>query len=197
MAGRGKRKQTSEVKELLLLLALKKAGPIGRYRLKSLLNFTEREGVVRRMLNDLEREGLVSASKTGSKLTSDGELHLKKKLDAYNIVVVEQFDFRELGFNNSYCIHIHGSANNIETVVKHRDDAVRAGALGATIIIYKNGVLKVPKVYPNLSDEYPKIVEGLHHRFNMLDNDVLVVGFAEDKWRALEGAIAAVMKISG
>ncbi len=196
MAGRGKRKRTSEVKELLLLLALKKAGPVGRYRLKNLLNFSEREGVVRRMLNDLERDGLVSASKAGSRLTSEGESHLKEKLDVYNIVMVKQFDFREMGFNNSYCIHVQGSANHIEIVVKHRDDAVRAGALGATIIVYKNGVLKVPKVYPNLSDEYPRIVKGLHREFNLLDNDVLVVGFAEDKWRALEGAIATAMKIS-
>ena len=47
---RGKRKTRDTIKQILLLLIIQREGPIGRYRLKSLLEMPLHEGIVRHML---------------------------------------------------------------------------------------------------------------------------------------------------
>ena len=192
----GRRKKRTEIKELLLILALKKAGPIGRYRLKKILDLSEYEGIVRLMLTDLERKGIISASRKGCKLARKGENLLIKSLDGYNIVKVEQVDLRPLGLNNSFCVHVRDRAEMIRQVALYRDAAVRAGALGAIVLTYMDGILVVPGVYPDLSLEYPKLVDKILQSFNLLNNDVLIWGIAKDEWKALEGALAVATEIA-
>jgi len=192
----GKNKTIIQTKHLLLLLAMRRVGPIGRYRLKEILDLTEHEGIVRRMLEDLESKEYISASKTGSKLTKSGESHLKKILENYCIVKISKLDMHRLGMRNSYCIHLRDQADKIDSVLKHRDDAVRAGALGAVVILFKNGKIEVPRVYSDLSSKDPYVTDLLIKNFDLFDNDMLIIGFADDEWRALEGALGTATRVS-
>jgi predicted transcriptional regulator len=196
MAKGGKHKTRIQTKHLLLLLALRKVGPVGRYRLKEILDLTEHEGIVRRMLKDLESKEHISTSKAGSKLTQAGESHLKKTLKDYSIMKIAKLDMQSLGLRNSYCVHIRDQADKIGSVLKHRDDAVRAGALGAVVVLFKKGKIEVPRVYSDLSSKHQSVANSLIKKFDLLNKDVLIIGFADDEWRALEGALGTATKIS-
>jgi predicted transcriptional regulator len=196
MAEDGKQKTRIQPKHLLLLLALRRVGPVGRYRLKEILDLAEHEGVVRRMLEDLESKDFISTSKRGSILTQAGESYLKNTLEKCSIVKIAKLDMQRLGLRNSYCIHIGDKADKIDSVLKHRDDAVRAGALGALILLFKKGKIEVPRVYSDLSTKDRSVADSIIEGFDLLDNDVLIIGFAADEWRALEGALGTATRIS-
>jgi len=185
-------KRERTLKELLMLLLLKLEGPIGRYRLKEMMGLSEREGVVRQMLADLQKDGYVSASRPGSMLTAEGQDLLNQRLNAYNIVDIKDIDLQELKTGpTSVGIHLKGKADAIHSGIEQRDAAVRAGSTGATILMFKNGLLSIPKVYPNLSSEKPELTNQLYRAFNLTEGDALIIISAKNRWRAMEGALAA------
>ena len=188
----GKRKSRLELKELLMLLLLKLEGPVGRYRLKHMLGMTEHEGVVKLMLADLRQTGHISSNKLGSKLTIKGENLLNQRLKNYSIVTIEDVNISPLEVGLvSVGIHLKGKTDTIKSGIEQRDATVRAGATGATILTYKDGVLGIPKVYPDISSKYPNLNDQIHRLFNLVNRDVLIITSATDRWRALEGALAA------
>lgn len=85
IGGRGSKKKRSDVKELLMLWILKRKSPIGRYRLKYMLGLSEHEGVVRQMLEEFQKQGYVSASRSGCVLTDRGKSFLENRLRSYYI----------------------------------------------------------------------------------------------------------------
>ena len=188
----GKRKRRLELKELLMLLLLKLEGPVGRYRLKHMLGMTEHEGVVKLMLADLRRNSHISADRLGSKLTVKGEELLDQRLKDYSIETIEDVNIPPLEAGLvSVGIHLKGKADAIQSGIEQRDATVRAGATGATILTYKDGVLGIPKVYRDISSEYPDLNDQIHRSFSLVDRDVLIITSAKDRWKALEGALAA------
>lgn len=192
MLERGTRKRRLELKELLMLLLLKLEGPVGRYRLKHLLGMTEHEGLVKLMLANLRKNGHISADRLGSKLTVKGEALLDQRLKDYCIVTIEDVNIPLLKAGLvSVGIHLKGKADAIQSGMEQRDATVRAGATGATILTYKDGVLSIPKVYRDISSEYPNLTDQIHRSFSLADGDILIITSAKDRWRALEGALAA------
>ena len=192
MMPRGARRTRSEIKELLMLLFLNFEGPIGRYRLKEMLGLSEREGVVKRMLSDLQRGGYVSSGRPGSKLTVKGERLLKQRLNSYSIADVKDLSLQPLETGpTSFVVHLRGKASAITSGVEERDAAVRAGAVGATVLTFRDGVLSVPTVYRDVSSKHPDLAEQIYQSFSLADGDALIIASAENRWRALEGALAA------
>jgi len=190
---RGKRKKRSELKVLLMLIILKLKGSIGRYRLKEMLDLSEQEGLVRLMLIDLKREDLIKTSKTGCELTPRGEEFLGDFLKKYGIVDIKEMNLEPLKIGpETFVLQIRGYSIP-ESITRLRDAAVRAGASGAVLITYEQGLLKVPTVYPSLENEHPKLAADLRETLNLSDGDVLMACFSRDKWRALEGGLSATM----
>ncbi|MFH0897561.1 MAG: DUF4443 domain-containing protein [Candidatus Bathyarchaeota archaeon] len=56
-----------------------------------------------------------------------------------------------------------------------RDIAVRGGATGATVILFKGEKLIIPSAHPDFFSEHPIIAEKIHETFNLKDNDVVAV----------------------
>lgn len=187
----GKRRQRSELKNLLLLATLSLQGRTGRYRLKNILNLSEREGVVRMMLNDLKCGGYIDVNKAGCELTEKGKTLLEK----YRIIAIKDVDLEVLGLRHR-CLAIHIRGPVTKKIIELRDTAVRAGADGAILICNEEGRLKIPTVYDDLDVKFPEMAGQLREAFNLSTGDILLVGFSEDRWRALEGALAATMKIN-
>jgi len=196
MPKRGKRKRRSKLKELLMLLCLKSEGPIGRYRLKDMLGLSEYEGVVKLMLSDFRKEGYVSTSKLGSKLTAKGEKLLAQRLKTYNIIDVKDFDLPDLKTGPvTVGIQIRGKADKIRFGIDERDAAVKAGAQGATVLTFKDGALRFPPILEDLSSKYPELAAKILETYGLIDGDIIIFVSAENRWRALEGALAAALSL--
>jgi len=170
-------------------------GPIGRYRLKDLLDLSDHEGLVRLMLSDLTQAGYVRAEKTGCSLTHSGQKLLGSILSRAGIGGVKPLDLSELKLGPAcVAVHIRDRAGEFRDGIEQRDAAVRAGARGATVLQFRGNAFVVPSVYKNLSSEYPILAKRLLESFSLSDGDALVIGFAETMSKALEGALAAAMK---
>jgi hypothetical protein len=177
-----------------MLLCLKFEGPVGRYRLKDMLGLSEHEGIVKLMLSDLQKRGYVSAGKLGSILTVKGEKLLVQHLKAYDVVDVKDFDVLDLKTGPvSVGIQIRGKANKIRFGIEQRDATVRAGAKGATVLTFKEGVLGLPPMFDDLSSKYPDLAAKILETYNLINGDVIIFVSAGNRWRALEGALAAAL----
>ncbi|MCJ7632015.1 DUF4443 domain-containing protein [Candidatus Bathyarchaeota archaeon] len=186
----GKGKKRSEIKELLMLLILNREGPIGRYRLKDIMGLAEHEGLVRQMLADLQKQGCISASKSGCTLTRKGKTLLDKCLEALHIAEIKPFDSPILRTETaSIGLHLQNRADKIDSAMKIRDIAVRGEATGATIILFKEGKLRIPSVPPDFLAKNLSLAKKVHESFNLKDNDVIVIVSANDEWRGFEASI--------
>lgn len=187
---RGKRKKRSEIKELLMLLILDREGPVGRYRLKDIIGLSEHEGLVKLMLADLQKQDYISASKSGCILTQNGKTLLEKRLKALHIVDIKPFDFPLLKVGPvSIGLHLQNRADKIDSAMEIRDIAVRGGATGATIILFKEEKVSVPSVHQDFLSENPNLAKKIRESFNLEDNDVIVIVSTEDEWMGFEASI--------
>ena len=194
---RGKRKKRSEIKELLMLQILNREGPIGRYRLKDIIGLSEHEGVVRQMLANLQKQGNISAGRSGCTLTKKGKTLLEKRLKANHIMDIKTFDSPILRAGPvSIGVHLQNMADKIGSAMEIRDVAVRGGATGATIILFKEGELSIPSVHPDFLSEHPNLAKKIRESFNLEDNDVVVIVSAEDEWRGFEASITIANALS-
>ena len=157
------------------------------------------EGKTRGRLKKLHDEGLIKETKQGATITKRGERVLRRLLSSINIAAMDIMDVGPLKTGHeSTVIHIRGRASEIETAkyTHLRDEAVRVGAQGATIIIFSNEKLSVPAVFPDLEMKYQSIARMLLKKFDLASGDILVVGSALTKWKALEGALAVALALS-
>lgn len=192
----GRVKKRSELKELLLLLLLKLEGPLGRYRLKGMLDLAEHEGVVRLMLSDLCKSGYVKAVRTGCAITAKGLKALDKSLQKYSINTVRPLDLTSFHIEPSNMgVLISSKANLVMNGMEQRDASVRAGARGAIVFTVKGKKLVIPPSYTDFAQQYPDLAKKIHEAFHPIEGDVLIVGFAATPWKALEGALAATLAL--
>lgn len=194
---KGKLGKRSQIKELLMLLVLSWEGPIGRYRLKHVIGLSEHEGLVKQMLADLQKQGYISARKSGCTLTEKGKTLLKERLESLHIVDIKPFDFPLLKAGYvSIGLHLQNTVNKIESAMETRDIAIRGGATGATIILFKEQKLSVPSVNPDFLSENPSLVKKIQDSFNLEDNDVVAIVSAENEWRGFEASITMAKALS-
>lgn len=185
------------IKELLTLLILDRWGPIGRYRLKDMIGLSDNEGVVRRMLASLQKQGHISASKSGCTLTQKGKALLEKRLRAHHIVDLRAFDSPILKAGPvTIGVHLQNRVDRIGSAMEIRDTAVRGGATGATIIFFKEGKLSIPSVHPDFLSEHPNLAKKIHESFHLEEKDVVVVVSAEDEWKGFEATLTIANVLS-
>ncbi len=180
----------SAIKELLLLIIVDRAGPIGRYQLKDLLGLSDHEGTVRRMLVHLQKQGYLIASRSGCSLTPSGNAFLEARLTAIGIAAIKPVDLHPLTMAAvTLGVHLPNKAHQIESAMRLRDLAIRGGATGATILLFKDGALSIPSVHPDFLSAHPTLRKTLHDIFTLEENDVLAVISADDEWTGVEAAL--------
>ena len=195
--GRGKKKKRSEIKELLMLFILSREGPVGRYRLKAMLNLLDREGVVRSMLTDLAQQGYLEVTKFGCSLTQKGQILLETRFEVHHIMGIKPFsDPHMMDAPTSVAVHLHNRVDKVKSAMELRDLAVRVGASGATVVFYEKEKLTLPSVNADFFSDHPKTTLEIYDSFDLEDNDVLVFIFAEDPWRGFEASIAIALALS-
>ena len=87
-------------------------------------------------------------------------------------------------------------ADKISSAMEIRDIAIRGGATGATIILFKEEKLTIPSVHPEFLSEYPNLVKNIQDSFNLEDNDIVVTVSAENESKGFEASITIAKLLS-
>ena len=128
------------LKETLLLHALSRFGPLGRKTIARILKLPE--GVTRGMVDRLRREGYLQIGRLGAELTSKGVEELCRRLAWMRLRALKRFPGERLGVGPiAVAAHVECMADKVTLGLEERDQAVRAGALGAVTITYRRSLL--------------------------------------------------------
>jgi hypothetical protein len=93
-------------------------------------------------------------------------------------------------------IHLQNRADRIESAMSLRDLAVRGGATGATILLFKEGELSIPSVHPDFLTEHPNLIKDIQETFTLEEDDVIALISTEDEWTGVEVAITLADALS-
>ncbi len=177
------------LKEVLLLYALKEYGPIGRGRLTDVLSLPE--GVTRGLLTRLQGKHYVSADKPGCSITEKGVGVLAERLSKLQVRSIRGYEGVKLNVGPvNVAVHIGGASGKVRLGIEERDTVIRAGAKGAITLTYRGGVLSIPGICERLEEYRRDAWAELMSSFDLREGDLVLVVFADDYWKALDGALA-------
>jgi hypothetical protein len=163
-----------------------KEGPIGRKALAEMLQIGE--GSTRTILDKMMRDGSIESSRLGITITDRG----RRKLENSG-VEARQIDLSDLTLGKFNCaVLIKGVSHRVRLGCEQRDEAVRAGAVGATTLVVDKGRI----VFPG-DKEFPdqELVAPLRNYFRMDDGDVIIIGSAFSYDDAERGAVTAALSL--
>lgn len=170
------------------LMLLDTEVPLGRKKLSSLLDIGE--GSTRTIINILNEQKYIQIDRSGILLTQKGN---KFKDSVY--FDVAPVITSEVTINTCDCaVRIPFAANRITYGCEERDIAIKSGATGATTLICKNGSLIFP------GSDYPvskNIERTLRERFQIGNNDVIIIGTSSNPQEAECGAVSAALNVIG
>ncbi|MBM4248253.1 MAG: DUF4443 domain-containing protein [Euryarchaeota archaeon] len=170
------------------LRAIGREGPIGRQRLAAAIGLGE--GSVRTIVNFLVARGLVRADEAGMRLTARGE----RETGAAGLSMAT-VNARGLCVGEcDVAVLARGRAERVRDGLRQRDEAVKAGAAGATTLVFRGGRLLMPPE-TDLDAEYPHLARQVRAAFELREGDVIVIGSAGDLRAAEDGALAAVVEM--
>jgi len=175
----------------MIIEALGLSAPIGRTKLSSMLQLGE--GATRTLVKRLQREGIIKSTKFGSVLTDFGKkifLDLSSRVSEGLDIPPSKYT---LGRFN-VAILVKDSAKSIGYGVEQRDAAIKAGALGATTLIYDKDKFVMPGAQEDAFKDLPEIRKMLIERLKPKKGDSIIIGSADDEKTAKLGAKAAALE---
>jgi predicted transcriptional regulator len=165
---------------------------IGRIALSKALGLGE--GVTRTLLKHLGREGVIQVSKRGIVLSAFGkELANDLRSKISNGVEVQPSPATVARHN--VAVQVTGVAQLVHKGIEQRDSAIKAGALGATTLIFSDNRLVMPTSKQDVFRDIPRVHEALLSKLNPRENDVVIIGSGETKMSAEIGAVAAAVDL--
>ena len=166
-------------------------GPVGRVKLSRTLGLGE--GTTRTLVKHLKNERLIEISRNGIVLTNTGKkLFSDLKSRIGDMIEIPESSLTVGPFN--IAILVKNAADLVKYGLEQRDAAIRVGALGATTLIFSHGRLIMPGVTEDVLIEALAVREVLISKLKPRENDVIIIGSAEDKLTAEFGAIAATLE---
>jgi len=171
------------VRRALELIAEHKT--IGRKQLAKRLGVGE--GSMRTILNQLKKQSLITSSRGGHALTAKGRRSLGKPLEFV------QIDAGDLTVGEVDVVTIvRGAAAKVKRGIEQRDEAIKAGADGATVLVFKAGKLQFPDSFTKVDEKVGKLIKT----FGPRDGDVVIIGTGRDVAKAEAGAKAAARTLT-
>ena len=133
------------------------------------------DGSVKTLIKHLKMTNMIKTSNAGTILSDKGEKIISQILACIpNETDIQKSSITIGKFN--YVVLVKNMANSIKSGIEQRDIAIKAGAVGATTLIFKNGSFFIPKTNFNALSEEPhlqkKLIESLHPE----NNDVIIIG---------------------
>jgi len=170
------------------LWTIHRSQPIGRQRLTSILGLGE--GSVRTVVNFLVDRGLVRADLSGMRLTAKG----RRQVDGAGFLMAT-VNARGLCVGEcDVAVLVRGRAKAVRDGLRQRDEAVKAGAAGATTLMFRGGRILMPPE-TDLDASYPQLARQIRAAFGLREDDVVVIGSAGDLRAAEDGAFAAAVDL--
>ncbi len=158
---------------------------IGRKELSAKLDIGE--GSTRKLISYLEEKDWASSTRQGISLTSSGN----KLLDGIGILASEVHTHDLTVDEHDFAVRLKNSSDLVGKGIEQRDEAMKAGATGATTLVYRDRL--------SLSDDpdkdcgMPVLCRKLTEIFNLASGDVLIVGSGPTLASAEDGAFAATV----
>lgn len=148
------------------------------------------EGSMRTIVEYLRGKGLIDIKQTGIKISPKGSDFMMvlplamARLEPSDSTISER----------NVAVQVKGKSKHIVLGIEQRDSAMKAGAAGATTVIFVNGSLLVPPDFL-LDREKPDIASALRKAFDLNEGDALIIGTADTYEDAEDGALAAAFEL--
>ncbi|MCP8308355.1 MAG: DUF4443 domain-containing protein [archaeon] len=175
----------------MIIEAIGLSAPIGRMKLSSILQLGE--GATRTLVKRLQKEGIIKSTKFGCVLTDLGKkifLDLSSRISKELEIPPSQYTLGRFNI----AILVKNSAKAVGYGVEQRDAAIKAGALGATTLIYIKDKFVMPGGQEDAFKDLPEIRKMLIERLKPKEGDSIVIGSADDEKSAKLGAKAAALE---
>jgi hypothetical protein len=178
------------------LILIGREQPLGRYDLCEKMSIGE--GSVRTLLKRFSEANLIEAEgKQGQTLTSYGQTLFDSVTK--DVPIGLALDVRRLVmYNYAFANLVKGRLNKVTDGIRQRDEAIIQGGYGqagATTLIQKAGSLVMPPDDFHILHEYEEetilVIESLRTE----NDDVVIIGSANEPNLAREVAMAAVMTL--
>jgi len=167
-------------------------GTVGRIRLSNELGLGE--GTTRTLLKHLKNEGTIEISRHGIAFSEDGKKlfsNLRSKIS--EVVEVPNSPLTVGPFN--IAVLVKNAVHGVRRGVEQRDTAIKAGALGATTLIFSRNRFTMPSSEEDVFKGISSIHNMLVSKLNPKENDVVIVGSGENKTSAEIGAKMAALEL--
>jgi predicted transcriptional regulator len=178
---------TFSIFHLLLAIELISKEIIGRSKLAEKLNVGE--GAVRTMVERLRDAELITTSKAGCALTSKGLRLWEEYESVFKKVEIGKNELTLANYN--FAILVKNRGHKVRSGMEQRDAAVRAGAKGATTIMFKGGRLIIPSASNDVAKDFPKAASQIAKLLKLEENDAVIIGSDDSLEKADLGALAA------
>lgn len=165
---------------------------VGRLKLSKELQLGE--GAARTLVKHLKNEGLIEISKLGISLSERG----KKLFSSLRTAISEQVDVPSSPLTVgpfNVAVLVRGRGDAVKYGLEQRDAAIMAGAKGATTLIFSKNKLTMPSAEEDVFKSNVTIRNFLLSKLNPKENDVLIIGSADEKIRAEFGAKMAAIQL--
>lgn len=167
-------------------------GTVGRITVSNLLKLGI--GTTRTVLKHLKKEGFIVSSRHGFSLSEQGKklhskvqsriserIHVPKTALTVGPIVV--------------ALLVKNSAHKVGRGIEQRNTAIRAGASGATTLIFSNNKITMPSRKKHRFEGFSKIQNMIESALEPKENDVIILGSGNSKVSAEIGAIMAALKL--
>lgn len=158
---------------------------VGRIRLSKELGLGE--GTARTLVKHLKMQKLVEVSRKGILLSESGKELFSKLRSRISEGVEIPSSPLTVGSHN-VAVLVRNMGHAVKYGLEQRDAAIKAGALGATTLVFSQNKLIMPGVEEDVLKDVSSIRVILMSKLRPKENDVIIIGSAEDKKRAEFGA---------
>lgn len=150
------------------------------------------EGSVKTLVKHLKRGELVETSNAGMQMTGKGKNIYKKISETISAEVTLAQCSVTLGrFNHAILVKDMGS--EIISGIEQRDAAIKAGAIGATTLIFQDGKFLMPDRKQDSLRNDTKLKEKIMESLEPQENDVIIIASSENKKNADIAAKSAAL----
>jgi len=182
----------SEVHIIKALETINVEEAVGRIKLSKTLELGE--GATRTLVKHLRNEGIIEISRSGIVLSDAG----RRLLSALRSKIGGEMEVPKSSLtvgSFNVAVLIRDEADMVTYGLEQRDAAIKAGASGATTLVFSHNRLAMPgiseDVFQNIKSTHDMLISELKPE----ENDVIIIGSADDRLTAEFGAKAAVLEL--
>ncbi len=189
---RGPRAVFTQVHVLKALVAIGRAGSVGRGRLGTLTGLGQ--GEVRTLIKRLKDAGFIEIEPNGCTLSKRGEKEFAKISSILLFSAAVEAQTLDLG-KRCWAIAVAGAARKVRYGIEQRDAAIKEGADGAFTVVLKGDRFTVPGEGTDCERGGPSEPWKTIRRAGLHDGDAVVVTGSPYDEVSENGALAAAITL--